>query len=154
MQQQRLNQLTVYTVSYMYSCSVDALVGGIVGERLQLHRASTAEGLEGGRRTRRTGYRGGKRQRQRYGPDARLALRRMGIPSATVSGRQGGRGREFLSISVALMSTSHAPTPLASTSPLELFHEREPGGTGIAFAALPHMARINGRIYRKNTPKA
>ena len=58
MQQQRLNQLTVYTVSYMYSCSVDALVGGIVGGRLQLHlivprrrKASKGEGGHAGQAT-------------------------------------------------------------------------------------------------------
>ncbi len=73
---------------------------------------------------------GEKRQRQRYSPDVRLAIRRIGIPNATVSGRQGGAGREVLSVSVPLMSTSHAPTPLASHSPLELFHEWEPGGHG------------------------
>jgi len=61
-QQQRLNQTqttslpTRYTVhdrTCTYTVVFDGLVGGVVGETLQLHHASTAEGLEGGRRTRR-----------------------------------------------------------------------------------------------------
>jgi len=69
-----------------------------------------------------------------------------------VSGRQGGAGREVLSISVPLMSTSHAPTPLASHSPLELFHEWEPGHGHRLRCPPSWLASILLCIYTASTP--